>query len=220
LSAKSDAGNGYAPSTADAAGGHSTQKSTGVSGASARGPAIAAGAGQGGNARGGVGDVQGAGPGNGLNGNAKTGAGGNRVASNGGGPVGGGPATATAAAVNHAATDSVGPASTKAHKVQLTDEEEPTSSTVITQVSAQVLSRPEFDLPDSLRRQKFDGHVEVRVIIEDSGRHTEEMVKSSGSNDVDHAVLDWLRSWHWKPATQDSKPVRTVRIQKINLGVN
>jgi TonB family protein len=142
------------------------------------------------------------------------------VASSGGGAVGGGPAAATAAAVaGHDAGGSV-QNTTKARNIQITDEEQVTSDRTISQVSARVLSRPEFDLPDSLRKQKFDGHVEVRVIIEDSGRHTEEMVKSSGSNDVDHAILDWLRSWHWQAATQDGKPVRTARIQKINLGVN
>lgn len=83
---------------------------------------------------------------------------------------------------------------------------------------AQVVERYLPDIPKSLWTAKWNRMVRVRVAIAAEGRAKPELVKKSGNDDVDRAVLSSLRQWKWKPAVQNGQSVASVAEFDLKLG--
>lgn len=69
----------------------------------------------------------------------------------------------------------------------------------------------EPNVPQSLMSGGVANSVEVSVDIAADGSHTEKIVKTSGSGEVDSLVLDALRQWKWDPAAQNNVAIQSTQ---------
>jgi periplasmic protein TonB len=61
--------------------------------------------------------------------------------------------------------------------------------------------------PEALRRG-VSGEVLLRIDVDANGRpHSMDVVRSSGSRELDRAALVAARGWHFRPALRDGRPV-------------
>lgn len=59
--------------------------------------------------------------------------------------------------------------------------------------------------------------VDVTVDISADGSHTERIVRSSGSQDVDGLVLEAMAKWKWDPAAADGNPIASTQNFKFTF---
>ena len=219
LSAQPGAGVGGGPIKGESRSADSSAvKGTGNGvGGKARGPQLAVGGGAGG-PRGGNGVV--AGDPNGVaGGTPRAGQVGAKVTQAGavGVKEGGGPAVKNSVEDKNV---TAAPALNKKDPVKInTDiEQEQLASSVGSQVAATPVSKPEPDIPDSLRSVKFSGKIVIKVTVEANGSHSESIVKGTGNPELDDAILAGVRRWRWNAAKQDGKAVRSD--SKISLSIS
>lgn len=62
-----------------------------------------------------------------------------------------------------------------------------------------------------------DSSVDVSVDVGSDGSHTEKIVRSSGSPQVDDLVLAALKQWKWDPAARDGKEIASTQNFKFNF---
>jgi TonB family protein len=126
---------------------------------------------------------------------AKTGSGGNdTVASNGEGGRG--------TAIRAEKADTSGPGS----KLQKSS-------------NAEATFRPEPDIPDSMRSEQFATNVAVHVTIDENGRASYDLTRSSGSSVIDRLVTQTLRRWKWKAAIRNGAAVSSETDITVSLRV-
>lgn len=59
--------------------------------------------------------------------------------------------------------------------------------------------------------------VDVSVEIAADGSHTEKIVRSSGSEEVDALVLAALAQWRWDPAAKEGQPIASTQNFKFTF---
>ena len=59
--------------------------------------------------------------------------------------------------------------------------------------------------------------VDLSVEIAADGTHTEQIVRSSGSSEVDNLVLAALKQWRWDPAARDGQPIASTQNFKFTF---
>lgn len=82
---------------------------------------------------------------------------------------------------------------------------------------ATVTAAPEPDVPRNMQGSPFSYRITTRVTVKSDGRHTEEITKSSGNDDIDRAVLSALARYKWRPAMVGGKPVQSKQTVTINF---
>lgn len=100
------------------------------------------------------------------------------------------------------------------------DKQELASQTLRPQISAQVISKPDFVLPKTLRTKTVDRKIRVRVHVKADGSHTERLITGSGDADLDAALLENLRQWRWEPARQDDLPAASTLQMTLPIKAN
>lgn len=74
--------------------------------------------------------------------------------------------------------------------------------------NAAYLNNPPPEYPRNARRNREQGRVIVRVMVNEAGRPERiELGESSGSQLLDRAALDVVRQWHFVPARRGQVPV-------------
>jgi len=73
-------------------------------------------------------------------------------------------------------------------------------------------AKPEY--PAALKAQGIEGVVMVRLVISETGAVTEAKILK-GPNEFHAACLSVVKSWRYKPAILDGKPVSVVKIVRI-----
>jgi protein TonB len=72
--------------------------------------------------------------------------------------------------------------------------------------------------PDEAYQREQEGTVMVRLHIAEDGRvERAEITQSSGSPWLDEAAQNTLGTWHFRPARQQGRPVRTYRDQPVRF---
>ena len=75
----------------------------------------------------------------------------------------------------------------------------------------------EPQVPISMVSGGVDSSVDVSVDVGSDGSHTEKIVRSSGSPQVDDLVLAALKQWKWDPAARDGKEIASTQNFKFNF---
>ncbi|MDT8899761.1 TonB family protein [Anaeroselena agilis] len=71
-----------------------------------------------------------------------------------------------------------------------------------------VVYSPAPEYPADARSQRWEGTVRVDVLIDENGLVQDvQLAASSGSSSLDRAALDCLRTWRFRPAYQDGRPI-------------
>ena len=80
---------------------------------------------------------------------------------------------------------------------------------------------PEFtvepQVPQSLLSGGVVPSVDVTVDVGADGSHTERIVRSSGSEEVDRLVMAALKQWRWDPAAREGQPIASTQNFKFNF---
>jgi protein TonB len=76
------------------------------------------------------------------------------------------------------------------------------------------ISQPKPEYPAALKAQGIEGVVMVRLVISETGAVTDAKVLK-GPNEFHAACLGVVKSWRYKPAILDGKPVSVVKIVRI-----
>lgn len=75
----------------------------------------------------------------------------------------------------------------------------------------QPIARTQPDYPPQAFRNHEEGTVLVRVDVDANGTATNaDVVKRSGSRDLDRAAMDAVRKWQFKPALKDGKAIAST----------
>ncbi len=71
-----------------------------------------------------------------------------------------------------------------------------------------VVYAPSPEYPADARSKRWEGTVRIKVYVDENGLVQDAQVAvSSGSSSLDQAALDCLRTWRFRPAYQDGRPV-------------
>lgn len=83
------------------------------------------------------------------------------------------------------------------------------------------LAFPEYTVEPNVAQSMIGGgvtnSVDVSVSIAADGSHTEQIVRSSGSADVDALVLDALKQWRWDPAAREGQAIASTQNFKFTF---
>ena len=85
--------------------------------------------------------------------------------------------------------------------------------------NAEATFRPEPDIPDSMRSEKFSTSIGVHASISENGRATYELTRSSGSDVIDRLVTRTLSRWKWKAAIRNGVPASSEQDLSVTLRV-
>lgn len=86
-------------------------------------------------------------------------------------------------------------------------------------VPAKVIESPAPQIPAHKQEESFKTSCEARFLIDATGKATVTLVTSSGSEEIDELALKTLRTWKFKPATLEDKPVPSSRRIKIEFEI-
>lgn len=82
------------------------------------------------------------------------------------------------------------------------------SAALLTQARYRETPKPAY--PDAARREGREGHVLLRVLIDDQGKtKSVEINRSSGSDALDQAATQAIKLWRFHPARAGDKPVES-----------
>lgn len=88
-----------------------------------------------------------------------------------------------------------------------------------TLVPAEAVRCPQPEITHEMLEQGIKAHCLAKFAIEPSGKHTVELLSSTGSPEFDELTLDTLRSWQFRPAQLAGDPVYSVRKIKVEFEV-
>jgi len=74
-------------------------------------------------------------------------------------------------------------------------------------------------ISNEMRKEKFNGTVQVHLIIETDGKPTHVQVVRGLGNDFDDAAVRAVSQYRFKPATRDGKPVKVDLFIDVNFNV-
>ncbi len=83
-------------------------------------------------------------------------------------------------------------------------------------LAPKVLYDPDPDYSEEARRAKYQGPVDLRLIVESSGAPSNIRVVRGLTGDLDRNAVEAVRRWKFRPALKDGKPVAV----QINVTVN
>ena len=102
--------------------------------------------------------------------------------------------------------------------------------TVIGQIDAPTLPAPSVQVayiyapityPNSLLRQRVEGTVMLKVLVDREGKPAKiELQKSSGNRELDRSALSQVTRWKFKPAVKDGKEVEVWAIVPVNFSID
>jgi protein TonB len=103
--------------------------------------------------------------------------------------------------------DPAPPSKSKPEPVPTPDPPEP--EVVLTR--ARYRSNPTPSYPDEARRQKQEGVVLLRVVVNEKGKvESADLLRTSGFDSLDDAALRGIRRWTFEPARRGEMPVQST----------
>ena len=88
-----------------------------------------------------------------------------------------------------------------------------------TLVPAEAVRCPQPEITHEMLEQGIKANCLAKFAIEPSGKHTVELLSSTGSPEFDELTLDTLRGWQFRPAQLAGDPVYSVRKIKVEFEV-
>ena len=79
------------------------------------------------------------------------------------------------------------------------------------------LECPTVRYPESARRARLEGVVELSFIIDENGAVSDIQVRASGGEVFDEAVTATVSAWRWAPATKYDVPVKIRWVQRFQF---
>ena len=79
------------------------------------------------------------------------------------------------------------------------------------------LECPTVRYPESARRARLEGVVELSFIIDENGAVSDIQVRASGGEVFDEAVTATVSAWRWAPATKYDVPVKIRWVQRFRF---
>ncbi|HWR41114.1 MAG TPA: energy transducer TonB [Patescibacteria group bacterium] len=82
--------------------------------------------------------------------------------------------------------------------------------------AAYVISGPAPEYPEEARSNRWEGRVEVKMLVAENGEVAEVyIVSSSGYRSLDNAALRCVRGWRFSPKYVDGQPVATWFVKPV-----
>ncbi len=73
------------------------------------------------------------------------------------------------------------------------------------------ITNPMPQYPPAAQRAGIEGSVTVQIVVDEFGKVSDAKIfRSSRNRDLDRAALQGVRTWRYRPAEQDGKPVKSV----------
>lgn len=88
-----------------------------------------------------------------------------------------------------------------------------------TLIPAEAVRCPQPEITHEMLEQGIKANCLAKFAIEPSGKHTVELLSSTGSPEFDELTLDTLRGWQFRPAQLAGAPVYSVRKIKVEFEV-
>jgi len=88
-----------------------------------------------------------------------------------------------------------------------------------TLIPAEAVRCPQPEITHEMLEQGIKANCLAKFAIEPSGKHTVELLSSTGSPEFDELTLDTLRGWQFRPAQLAGDPVYSVRKIKVEFEV-
>ena len=66
---------------------------------------------------------------------------------------------------------------------------------------------PQPVIPSYLRNQELNTHVVIDFLVNSQGHATPRLVSSSGNEELDALALETVKTWQFRPAEKDHKPI-------------
>ena len=77
--------------------------------------------------------------------------------------------------------------------------------------------RPDPEYSDEARKSKFEGTVRLEIVVDERGNPSQlRVLRALGLGLVEKA-LEAVRKWHFRPGTQDGRPVPVVAFIDVNF---
>ena len=87
-------------------------------------------------------------------------------------------------------------------------------------VPAEALNCPQPAVTTEMMEQGVKTNCLAKFAIQPTGKHTVELLTSTGSSEVDEMTLETLRTWKFRPASLSGSAVPSVRKIKIEFEVD
>ncbi len=87
-------------------------------------------------------------------------------------------------------------------------------------VPAEPISCPQPIVTAEMSETGIKTNCLARFAIAQTGKHTVELLSSTGSGEVDEMTLETLRTWRFRPASLSGTPVASVRKIKVEFEVD
>lgn len=87
-------------------------------------------------------------------------------------------------------------------------------------IPAEAISCPQPAITSEMLEQGIKANCLAKFAIATSGKHTVQLLSSTGSSEVDEMTLETLRTWRFRPASLSGEPVASVRKIKVEFEVD
>ncbi len=87
-------------------------------------------------------------------------------------------------------------------------------------IPAEAVSCPQPAVTAEMLEQGIKANCLAKFAIANTGKHTVQLLSSTGSSEVDEMTLETLRTWRFRPASLSGEPVPSVRKIKVEFEVD
>lgn len=87
-------------------------------------------------------------------------------------------------------------------------------------VPAEPISCPQPIVTSEMSETGIKTNCLAKFAIAPTGKHTVELLSSTGSGEVDEMTLETLRTWRFRPASLSGTPVASVRKIKVEFEID
>ncbi len=87
-------------------------------------------------------------------------------------------------------------------------------------IPAEAVSCPQPAISSDMLEQGIKANCLAKFAIAPTGKHTVQLLSSTGSSEVDELTLETLRTWRFLPASLGGEPVPSVRKIKVEFEVD